>query len=112
MKAFLALRLSMGWVEKAELEDYWAGFWPTCTAGFEKVTCRNRSFLFCILQIMMSMLRVVSNTKKPDKYGCETILLNEAKSGYVLEWSIHWTICKSEDRQFMYISFTNIRDFM
>jgi len=29
IKAFMSLHLSMGLVEKAELEDYWADYWPT-----------------------------------------------------------------------------------
>lgn len=42
MKAFLALHLCMGLVEKPETEDYWASFWPTYTPGFGKVMSRNR----------------------------------------------------------------------
>lgn len=42
MKAFFFLPLSMGLVEKSELEDYWAEYWPTATPEFDKVMSRNR----------------------------------------------------------------------
>ncbi|KAM4544857.1 piggyBac transposable element-derived protein 4-like [Odontesthes bonariensis] len=140
MKAFISLHLSMGLVEKSEVEDYWAEFWPTATPGFGKVMSRNR------FEIIMSFLHFVNNEhyigrgqpghdrlfkirpvinlivpqyskvygpskhlsldemtiafkgrsilkmynpNKPDKYGYKVFVVSEAKSGYVLEWSMY-----------------------
>ncbi len=57
MKAFLALHLCMGLVEKAEIEDYWAEFWPTYTPGFGKVVSRNR------FEIILSFLHFANNSE-------------------------------------------------
>uniref|UniRef100_A0A8C1TF10 PiggyBac transposable element-derived protein domain-containing protein n=1 Tax=Cyprinus carpio TaxID=7962 RepID=A0A8C1TF10_CYPCA len=56
MKAFLALHLCMGLVEKAEIEDYWAEFWPSYTPGFGKVMSRNR------FEIILSFLHFANNS--------------------------------------------------
>lgn len=55
MKAFLALHLSMGLVEKAEIEDYWGTFWLTQTPGFGNVMSRNR------FEIILSFFHFVNN---------------------------------------------------
>ncbi|XP_014669491.1 PREDICTED: LOW QUALITY PROTEIN: piggyBac transposable element-derived protein 4-like [Priapulus caudatus] len=55
MKAFFALHLAMGLVDKAELTDYWQLFWLTETPGFNKVMPRNR------FQIILSFLHFVNN---------------------------------------------------
>ena len=55
MKVFLALHLSMGLVEKSELEDYWADYWPTATPGFGKVMSRNR------FELILSFLHFANN---------------------------------------------------
>ncbi|KAI2645906.1 PiggyBac transposable element-derived protein 4 [Labeo rohita] len=57
MKAFLALHLCMGLVENAEIEDYWAEFWPTYTPGFGKVMSRNR------FEIILSFLHFANNSE-------------------------------------------------
>lgn len=57
MKAFLSLLFCMGLVEKAEIEDYWASFWPTYTPGFAKIMSRNR------FELIMSFLHFADNSK-------------------------------------------------
>ncbi|KAL1276603.1 hypothetical protein QQF64_036226 [Cirrhinus molitorella] len=57
MKALLALHLCMGLVEKAEIEDYWAEFWPTYTPGFGKVMSWNR------FEIILSFLHFANNNE-------------------------------------------------
>ncbi|KAM4583571.1 piggyBac transposable element-derived protein 4-like [Odontesthes bonariensis] len=57
MKAFLALHLCMGQVDKPEIEDYWAEFWPTHTPGFGKVMARNR------FEIILSFLHFANNSE-------------------------------------------------
>ncbi|XP_063041039.1 piggyBac transposable element-derived protein 4-like [Engraulis encrasicolus] len=140
MKAFIALHLSMGLVEKHEISDYWGEFETTQTPGFGKVMSRNRfqiilSFLHFtnndnyiergqpgydrifkvrpIIDIVIPKFSAVYgprkqlsldemtiafkgrstlklyNPNKPDKYGYKVFVLSEAKSGYVLEWSMY-----------------------
>ncbi|KAL2102438.1 hypothetical protein ACEWY4_001606 [Coilia grayii] len=140
MKAFIALHLSMGVVEKHELVDYWSEFWLTYTPGFGKIMSRNRfqiilSFLhfndnqnyigrgqpghdrlFKVRPIIDLIIPCFSNVygprkelsldemtiafkgrstlklynpNKPDKYGYKVFVLSEAKSGYVLQWSMY-----------------------
>lgn len=55
MKAFLSLHLCMGVVEKPEIDDYWAEFWPAYTPGFGKVMPRNR------FEIILSFLHFANN---------------------------------------------------
>ena len=55
MKAFMALHLSMGLVEKHDLADYWSEFGPTFTPGFGKIMSRNR------FQIILSFLHFNNN---------------------------------------------------
>ena len=57
MKAFLSLHLSMGLVDKPEIEDYWATFWLTYTPGFGKVMSRNR------FQMILSFLHFSDNNE-------------------------------------------------
>nr|XP_055037155.1 piggyBac transposable element-derived protein 4-like [Misgurnus anguillicaudatus] len=130
----------MGLIEKSELEDYWAEYWPTATPGFGKVMSRNRfemilSFLHftnnedCVergqpgydrlfkirpiinlviprfsavygpsKQLSLDEMTIafkgkstlkMYNPNKPDKYGYKVFVLSEAKSGYVLQWSMY-----------------------
>uniref|UniRef100_A0A3P8TSD3 PiggyBac transposable element-derived protein domain-containing protein n=1 Tax=Amphiprion percula TaxID=161767 RepID=A0A3P8TSD3_AMPPE len=61
MKAFMALHLCMGLVEKSEIEDYWDGFWPTYTPGFGKVMSRNR------FEVFLSFIHFVNNDERVER---------------------------------------------
>ena len=140
MKAFIALLLAMGIVQKHELEAYWETNWLFDTPGFAKVMQRNRfelilSFLhfndnnnhvprgedghdrlfkvrpiidliipkfkdLFVAQKELSLDEMTIafkgrsflkqyNPKKPDKWGYKAFVLSEAKSGYVLNWSLY-----------------------
>uniref|UniRef100_A0A3Q1EFJ1 PiggyBac transposable element-derived protein domain-containing protein n=1 Tax=Acanthochromis polyacanthus TaxID=80966 RepID=A0A3Q1EFJ1_9TELE len=61
MKAFMALHLCMGLVDKSEIEDYWDGFWPTSTPGFGKVMSRNR------FEVILSFIHFVNNDERVER---------------------------------------------
>ena len=61
MKAFMALHLSMGLVEKPEIEDYWAEFWLTATPGFGLVMPRNR------FEMILSFLHFANNENRVER---------------------------------------------
>ena len=41
MKAFLELHMTMGLVEKQEIEDYWETFWLSSTPGLSRIVARQ-----------------------------------------------------------------------
>ena len=55
MKAFLALHMTMGLVEKHEIEDYWETFWLTSTPGFSRIMSRDR------FELILSFLHYANN---------------------------------------------------
>lgn len=52
---------SLGLVEKSEIKDYWAEFWPTYTPGFGKVMSRNRC------EIILSFLHSANNDESVER---------------------------------------------
>ena len=55
MKAFLALHMTMGLVEKHQIEDYWETFWLTATPGFSRIMSRDR------FELILSFLHYTNN---------------------------------------------------
>jgi hypothetical protein len=55
MKAFIALHISMGLVDKACLQDYWQDWWLTETPGYGKVMPRNK------FQLILAFLHFSNN---------------------------------------------------
>ena len=55
MKAFLALHMTMGLVEKHEIEDYWETFWLTATPGFSRIMSHDR------FELILSFLHYANN---------------------------------------------------
>lgn len=94
MKAFFALHMSMGIVQKCEIEDYWSKFWVTQTPGFGQVMSRDR------FTMILSFLHFADNDdigrEEPDRLFKIRPLIDLVIPRFAALWAPHKELALDE----------------